>query len=95
MSPRASLRQFLREVLQAETGQDFSPLPDEARLREHLGLDSVDLVGVVSHIEWTFHVRLSHQELKQLVCVGDMLDLLQRKACQPTRWPEGLKVQSL
>ncbi len=95
MSTRASLRQYLSEVLQAETGRDFSPLPDQARLREHLGLDSVDLVGVVSQIEWTFHFRLSHQELKQLVCVSDLLDLLQKKACPPTKWSEGQKVQSV
>jgi acyl carrier protein len=52
-------------------------------LREELGLDSVDVVSIVSQIERRFRIRLTHQELEKLVTVGDLLSLLENKAGNP------------
>ena len=61
------------------------PLPaDDQDLRESLGLDSVDVVGLVMRIEREFHVRLSPEELANVKVVGDLLDLMETKlADQP------------
>ena len=48
-------------------------------LREGLGLDSVDVVSIVSQIERRFRIRLTQQELEKLVSVADVLDLLETK----------------
>jgi acyl carrier protein len=48
-------------------------------LREGLGLDSVDVVSIVSQIERRFRIRLTQQELEKLVTVGDVLTLLESK----------------
>ncbi len=79
MSDRNMIRQTLVELLEADIGEKFTDLDDAKNLREELGLDSVDVVSVVSQIERRFRIRLSQQELEQLVTVGDVLDLLQRK----------------
>lgn len=76
---RAFIRRTLIELLEADTGEKFSDLEDSSNLREGLGLDSVDVVSVVSQIERRFHIRLTHQELEKLVNVGDVLDLLEAK----------------
>ena len=52
-------------------------------LREGLGLDSVDVVSIVSQIERQFHIRLSHEELEKLATVADVLNLLQAKLDDP------------
>jgi acyl carrier protein len=56
---------------------------DSKKLREELGLDSVDVVSLVSQVERRYHVRLSHEELLGLVTVGDVLTLLETKLNPP------------
>ena len=74
---RAAIRQTLIELVEADTGEKHTDLADELNLREGLGLDSVDVVSIVSQIERRFHIRLSHQELEKLATVGDVLNLLE------------------
>jgi acyl carrier protein len=79
MMDRQTLRHTLIELLEADTGEKYPELDDHTNLREGLGLDSVDVVSVVSQIERRFRIRLSPQELEKLVTVGDVLDLLQAR----------------
>jgi acyl carrier protein len=79
MPDREMIRRTLIELLEADTGEKYPNLEDTANLREGLGLDSVDVVSVVSQIERQFRIRLTHQELETLVTVGDVLNLLQAK----------------
>ncbi len=83
MYDRAFIRQTLVELLEADTGEKYDDLQDGANLREGLGLDSVDVVSIVSQVERRFHIRLSHQELEKLVTVADVLDLLHAKLNAP------------
>jgi acyl carrier protein len=79
MPDRETIRQTLSQLLEADTGNKPANLDDSVNLREGLGLDSVDVVSIVSQIERQFRIRLSHEELETLVTVGDVLTLLQSK----------------
>jgi acyl carrier protein len=79
MIERSQIRQALIELLEADIGETFSDLDDRKKLREEMGLDSVDVVSIVSQIERRFRLRLSQEELQRLVTVGELLDLLQQK----------------
>jgi len=79
MPDRETLRLTLIELLEADTGEKYADLQESANLRDGLGLDSVDVVSIVSQIERQFRVRLTHEELEKLVTVRDVLDLLQAK----------------
>jgi len=83
MSQRDEIRKTLIELIENDVGQKFEDLGDRKNLREELGLDSVDVVSIVSQIERRFRIRLSQQELEKLVTVGDLLDLLQAKLDAP------------
>jgi acyl carrier protein len=83
MPERESIRQALVEILEEEMGEKYPSLEDGTALREGLGLDSVDVVSIVSQVERRFHIRLSHEELQALVTVGDVLDLLLDKLREP------------
>jgi acyl carrier protein len=83
MPDRAFIRQTLIELLEADTGEKHDALAEDANLREGLGLDSVDVVSIVSQIERRFHIRMSQPELEKLATVGDVLDLLQTKLVAP------------
>jgi acyl carrier protein len=84
MPDRTFIRTTLIELLEADTGEKHSDLEESVNLREGLGLDSVDVVSIVSQIERRFHIRLTHQELEKLVTVGDVLDLLESKLAAPS-----------
>jgi len=79
MPDRESIRRTLVELLEADTGEKYPHLEDGVQLREGLGLDSVDVVSIVSQIERHYRIRLTHQELEKLVTVNDVLNLLQSK----------------
>lgn len=79
MPERETIRLTLIELLEADTGETHATLEDNVQLREGLGLDSVDVVSIVSQIERRFRIRLSHEELQTLATVGDVLNLLQIK----------------
>lgn len=79
MTEREMVRQTLIELLEADTGEKYDDLKDETSLREGLGLDSVDVVSIVSQIERRFRIRMTHEELQTLSTVGDVLSMLQTK----------------
>jgi acyl carrier protein len=81
MPDRKTVRQTLIELLEADTGEKYPDLDDNTNLREGLGLDSVDVVSIVSQIERRFRIRLSQQELEKLATVADVLNLLEQKLC--------------
>jgi acyl carrier protein len=79
MSAREKLRSTLLSLLEEEMGQSYELPRDDQDLRETMGLDSVDLVGLVMRIEREFRVRLSAEELATVRRVGDLLDLMEAK----------------
>jgi acyl carrier protein len=79
MTDRESIRHTLIELLEADTGEKYPHLEDSVQLREGLGLDSVDVVSIVSQIERQYRIRLTHQELEKLATVNDVLSLLELK----------------
>ena len=83
MQDRAFIRSTVIEFLEADTGEKYSDLEDSANLREGLGLDSVDVVSVVSQIERRFHIRLTHEELAKVVTVRDLVDVIEAKRATP------------
>ncbi len=94
MSARETLRTTLLNLLEEEMGQTFALPQDDLDLRETLGLDSVDLVGLVMRIEREFRVRLSAEELGAVKKVGDLLDLMESKLAHqssPSNRPQETK----
>jgi acyl carrier protein len=79
MMTRAEILQILSELLEADRGEKYPNLEDSVNLRENLGLDSVDVVSIVSQIERRFRIRFTHQDLETLITVGDLLNMLEAK----------------
>lgn len=79
MLDREALRQSLVAYLEDDLGEALPAFDDSVNLREGLGLDSVDVVGLVMQVERQLRIRLATEELTPLVTVGDLLDLLQKK----------------
>jgi acyl carrier protein len=76
---RESIRLSLIAYLEDDMGETIPSLEDEVNIREGLGLDSVDVVGLVMQVERQFRIRLATEELTEIVTVGNLLDLLEAK----------------
>ncbi|MFN4257697.1 MAG: acyl carrier protein [Gemmataceae bacterium] len=79
MMDRAELIKTLKEILEEERGEPCDDLDETVNLREGLGLDSVDMIGLVMRIQDRFRVVLATEELEKVVVVKDLLDLMQSK----------------
>lgn len=79
MLDRESIRSSLVTYLEDDLGEAIPSFDDGVSLREGLGLDSVDVVGMVMQVERQFRIRLGSEELAALTTVGDLLDLLEAK----------------
>ena len=79
MPNREDLRTTLLTLLEDEMGESYPVLADDQNLRESLGLDSVDVVGLVMRIEREFRIRLAAEELAATRTVGELLDLMEAK----------------
>ena len=77
MMDREALRATLRHLLEEEMGEVYEDFDDSLELREGLGLDSVDVVGLVMRVERQFRIRLAMEELMEVRQLGQLLDLVQ------------------
>src|SRR5271166_3487730 len=79
MMDRETLLATLVSLLEEEMGEPYHHLEEATDLREGLGLDSVDVVGLVMRVEHQFRIRLAMEELMEVKQVGQLLDLVQAK----------------
>ena len=79
MNERQEIINKLVEFLESDTDIRLESVDESLSLREGLGLDSVDLVGIVMRIEGQYHIRLNHGELEQVTTIASLLDLVQAK----------------
>ena len=83
---RSQLAATVLELLEKETGETYPDLQDSTTLREGLNLDSLDMAGLVLHVESHFGIQVETEVLDKVNTVGDLLDLLEAKvAAKPVR----------
>ena len=76
---RPELSAVVLELLEKETGETYPELAEKTTLRAGLNLDSLDMAGLVLHVESHFRIQIETELLERIVTVGDMLDVLEDK----------------
>ena len=76
---RTELSAIVLELLEKETGETYKDLTDATTLREGLNLDSLDMAGLVLHIESRFGIQIETELLEKIENVGQLLDVLEAK----------------
>lgn len=64
------------EIISDELNLDKSQVKVESRLREDLGVDSLDVVELIMRLEETFEVSVADEAAQKLETVGDIVDYL-------------------
>lgn len=76
---RQELSAIVLELLEQETGETYPALQDSTSLRDGLNLDSLDMAGLVLHIESRFGIQVETELLEKVTTVGDLLNVLEQK----------------
>ncbi|MBM4022325.1 MAG: acyl carrier protein [Planctomycetes bacterium] len=76
---RPELSAIVLELLEKETGETYPDLREKTSLRDGLNLDSLDMAGLVLHVESRFGIQIETELLEKIATVGDMLDVLEEK----------------
>jgi acyl carrier protein len=76
---RHELSATVLELLEKETGESYPALVDSTSLRDELNLDSLDMAGLVLHIESHFGIQVETELLEKVTTVGNLLDVLEQK----------------
>jgi len=76
---RTKLSAVVLELLEKETGETYPAVEETTTLREGLNLDSLDMAGLVLHIESHFGIQIESELLDGIQSVGDLLDVLETK----------------
>ena len=76
---RSQLSAIVLDLLEKETGETYDALDESTTLTGGLGLDSLDMAGLVLHIESHFGIQIETELLDQIKTVGQMLDTLEEK----------------
>jgi acyl carrier protein len=69
----------MKEVLAAELGVEADKVTADARFKEELDADSLDLVEVVLALEEKFDVQIPDDEIAGVKTVGEAADLVLAK----------------
>ncbi|MDX2679222.1 acyl carrier protein [Streptomyces sp. NY05-11A] len=70
----------IQSVLCDQFGVEKENITEHANLREHVGLDSLDLIELLSKMEERFGGEVSDGEVREVRTVGDVLDLVAKMA---------------
>lgn len=77
---RTAALEVLKEVAVEILGVDASVVSEEARFKEDLDADSLDLVEFVMALEERFDITVPEEDLEGIVTLGQALDLVLDKA---------------
>jgi len=76
---RTEIEEKVNAFLVDELEIDAEKLKPEARLKEDLGVDSLDLVDIVVIVDKTFGFKLRPDEMKGVVKLGQFYDHIASK----------------
>ncbi len=75
----ASAEERVRNIIVELLGVDASKVTRDARFREDLEADSLDLVELIMEFEQEFGGEISDEEAQKIITVGQAIDYLEAK----------------
>lgn len=76
----ASTEDRVKEIIVELLGVDASKVTRDARFREDLEADSLDLVELIMEFEQRFGSDISDEDAQKLETVGDVVDYIDSRA---------------
>lgn len=74
----------IKEIIIENTELDNIEITRESVLLQDLGLNSLDLMGMICELEDEFDIEISDRDIRSFKTVGDVIDFLE-KMCESKR----------
>ncbi|HCC50678.1 MAG TPA: acyl carrier protein [Porphyromonadaceae bacterium] len=76
---RSEIESKVNEFLVEEMEIEGADINDDAKLKEDLGLDSLDFVDIVVIVEKTFGFKIKPEEMSGVLTMKDFYDYIESK----------------
>ena len=76
---REEIEQKVREFLIDELEIDEDKIKDDAKLKDDMGIDSLDFVDIVVIVDKKFGFKIKPEEMKGMVTLKDFCDYIEKK----------------
>lgn len=76
---RKEIEQKVREFLIDELEIDEDKIKDDAKLKDDMGIDSLDFVDIVVIVDKKFGFKIKPEEMKGIVTLKDFCDYIEKK----------------
>ena len=76
---RQEIEQKVKDFLVEELEFDADKIKPEARLKEDIGVDSLDFVDIVVIVEKTFGFKIVAEDMKTIKTYGQFCDYIESK----------------
>ncbi|MDD6437015.1 MAG: acyl carrier protein [Prevotella sp.] len=76
---REEIEQKVREFLIDELEIDEDKIKDDAKLKDDMGIDSLDFVDIVVIVDKKFGFKIKPEEMKGIVTLKDFCDYIEKK----------------
>ena len=72
-------RERINDILVYELGIDYKKIIDSANLRDDLGADSFDKIGIIMQIEDKFNISIKDEHAEKMITVGNIFEYLKKE----------------
>ena len=81
---REEIRRVLAEAFEVAKEEEVDPdaVQDDVRLREGLGVDSLDVMEVVFEIEERLDIQIKEDDVRSIETVGDVIEMVEKKLAE-------------
>lgn len=76
---RQEIEQKVREFLIDDLEIDEDKIKDDAKLKDDMGIDSLDFVDIVVIVDKKFGFKIKPEEMKGIVTLKDFCDYIEKK----------------
>jgi acyl carrier protein len=73
-------RDKIKEIIAQQLAVNIEQVTDEAKFKEDLNADSLDLVEMIMAFEEEFNVEIPDEDAEKITTVGDALKYVEEKA---------------
>jgi acyl carrier protein len=81
---RESVLNAVREFFHEERGIDPAAVREETAFIDDLGIDSLDVMEMLTELEDRWEIRISNTDLRGITTISDAIDLVLEKASSPS-----------
>ena len=68
-----------KDLLQQELGVEWDKLVPDARFRDDLGADSLDMVEIIMCVESEFDIDINDEDAEKITTVGTLTEYLTKR----------------